>query len=316
MATRAASTNPFPEVLLSEVAAPSAAPTGKVRLYAKSDGLLYWKDDAGTEYPVGADITSHTGDTTDAHDASAISAVTSGYGNSSGDDVQEVLDDFDAAITAASGGGGGGGSALWEPNLGDSTGWTNVGSSPTVSFGGTVADMCYIEKTPANTTTDAYFGAYRSWTPSAGQKRRALIASHKINSTLQAVGMFVADSASGKALLWEVYGDNAGGGTSRLHWRSMSSLTGSVNDADTTVVGGFESSSPNDGYWGPVFLEIEYTSATSYQLRFSLDGFLFRTVVTNKAPDSAFTPNSWGIHVYTYGSTTPPQGLFQRYQEL
>jgi hypothetical protein len=52
MATRPASENPFPEVLLSEVAAPAAAPTGKVRLYAKSDGLLYWKDDAGTEYPV------------------------------------------------------------------------------------------------------------------------------------------------------------------------------------------------------------------------------------------------------------------------
>lgn len=52
MGTRPASENPFPEVLLSEVAAPAAAPTGKVRLYAKSDGLLYWKDDAGTEYPV------------------------------------------------------------------------------------------------------------------------------------------------------------------------------------------------------------------------------------------------------------------------
>src|SRR6187200_2933151 len=104
MTTKLGSANPFPEIILSEVAAPAAAPSGKVRLYAKSDGLLYWKDDAGTEYPVGADITSHTGDTTDAHDASAISAVTSGYDNSAGDDVQEVLDDFDAAITAATGG--------------------------------------------------------------------------------------------------------------------------------------------------------------------------------------------------------------------
>ena len=105
MATRPASENPYPEVLLNEVAAPAAAPSGKVRLYAKSDGLLYAKDDAGTESPLGGDISSHTGDTTDAHDASAISAVTTGYGNSTGDDVQEVLDDFDAAISAAGGGG-------------------------------------------------------------------------------------------------------------------------------------------------------------------------------------------------------------------
>jgi hypothetical protein len=52
-----------------------------------------------------AELDAHTGDTTDAHDASAISADSTGYGNSSGTDVQTVLDDFDTAITAASGGG-------------------------------------------------------------------------------------------------------------------------------------------------------------------------------------------------------------------
>lgn len=108
MATRPASENPYPEVLLNEVAAPAAAPSGKVRLYAKSDGLLYAKDDAGAETFLGGDVAAHTGDTTDAHDASAISADTTGYDNSAGDDVQQVLGDFDAAITAAAGGGGGG----------------------------------------------------------------------------------------------------------------------------------------------------------------------------------------------------------------
>lgn len=36
----------------AEVAAPSTPSSGKVRLYAKSDGLLYSKDDAGTETAV------------------------------------------------------------------------------------------------------------------------------------------------------------------------------------------------------------------------------------------------------------------------
>lgn len=37
------------QLTLHEVAAPGTPSTGKVTLYAKSDGILYWKDDAGTE---------------------------------------------------------------------------------------------------------------------------------------------------------------------------------------------------------------------------------------------------------------------------
>lgn len=37
----------------SEVAAPSTPSAGKVRVYAKSDGNMYFKDDAGTEVPMG-----------------------------------------------------------------------------------------------------------------------------------------------------------------------------------------------------------------------------------------------------------------------
>jgi len=110
MATKLGSDNPFPEVLLSEVAAPSAAPTGKVRLYVKSDKTLYWKDDAGVEYAAGSSgeptADAHIADATDAHDASAISADTTGFDNAAGDDVQEVLGELDAAITAGGGGGG------------------------------------------------------------------------------------------------------------------------------------------------------------------------------------------------------------------
>ena len=45
----AASDNVFPKVILSEGAAPAPPSSGQVKLYAKTDGLLYSKDDAGAE---------------------------------------------------------------------------------------------------------------------------------------------------------------------------------------------------------------------------------------------------------------------------
>ena len=50
MGTIPASENDLPAGELAEGAAPATPATGQVRLYVKADGLLYWKDDAGTEY--------------------------------------------------------------------------------------------------------------------------------------------------------------------------------------------------------------------------------------------------------------------------
>lgn len=44
-----ASDNVFPKLILAEGAAPSTPPANQVKLYAKADGLLYSKDDAGVE---------------------------------------------------------------------------------------------------------------------------------------------------------------------------------------------------------------------------------------------------------------------------
>ena len=49
MALPTASDNVFPKLILSEGAAPATPSANQVKLYAKSDGLLYSKDDAGTE---------------------------------------------------------------------------------------------------------------------------------------------------------------------------------------------------------------------------------------------------------------------------
>ena len=44
-----ASDNVFPKVILSEGAAPATPSTNQVKIYAKADGLMYSKDDAGVE---------------------------------------------------------------------------------------------------------------------------------------------------------------------------------------------------------------------------------------------------------------------------
>lgn len=96
MATIPASDNEFPEVKFAEGAAPGTPASGLVIAYAKSDGLLYSKDDAGAETALGA--AAHIADTTDAHDASAISVDPTGLTVVAGTDVQTAIGELDAGI--------------------------------------------------------------------------------------------------------------------------------------------------------------------------------------------------------------------------
>lgn len=102
MATIPASENEYPEVLFAEGAAPAAPATGLVKAYAKADGLLYSKDDAGAETALGAG--THIADTTDAHDASAVSVLDTAT-NFTGTDVEAVLAELQDNIDAVSAGG-------------------------------------------------------------------------------------------------------------------------------------------------------------------------------------------------------------------
>ena len=80
MALPTASDNVWPKLILSEGAAPAAPPAGQVKLYAKADGLLYWKDDAGTEYPMGgaAATWADLDQDHDAHDHTGVPGVGAG----------------------------------------------------------------------------------------------------------------------------------------------------------------------------------------------------------------------------------------------
>jgi hypothetical protein len=74
VATLPAEDNEFPYVTFAESAAPSTPATGLGLVYLKSDGKWYTKNDAGTEVEI-TGLPDHLADTTDAHDASAISVL-------------------------------------------------------------------------------------------------------------------------------------------------------------------------------------------------------------------------------------------------
>lgn len=57
------------QIILSEGSAAATPSTGKVALYAKTDGLLYSKDDAGVETPVAGLTSADIGSTIQAYDA-------------------------------------------------------------------------------------------------------------------------------------------------------------------------------------------------------------------------------------------------------
>lgn len=120
-----ASDNEFPKILLVEGAAPSTPASGRLKLYAKTDGTLAFKDDTGAETVIGAGAADHIADTSDAHDASAVSIVDTG-GYFTGTDVEAAL----AELGAAAGGGSLGGCRV--RNTGSLN--LNNGSRTTVTF--------------------------------------------------------------------------------------------------------------------------------------------------------------------------------------
>lgn len=77
--------NIFPQVIFAEGPALATPAAGTVVVYAKADGLLYSKDDAGVETALGADLTTVL--------AMLRAAVTHNFGS----DANYVLDDTDAA---------------------------------------------------------------------------------------------------------------------------------------------------------------------------------------------------------------------------
>jgi hypothetical protein len=93
------------KLTFAESAAASTPASGLVVVYAKTDGLLYSKDDAGAETALsGAALAAHLADTSDAHDASAISIADAGNDFTATDvegALAELQADNEAHVAAA-----------------------------------------------------------------------------------------------------------------------------------------------------------------------------------------------------------------------
>jgi hypothetical protein len=95
-----ASDNPYPSVLFVETVDPSTPAAGTQRLFVDTDGILKLIDDAAvvTEISSIVGVTAHLADTTDAHDASAISF--SPTGTIAATDVQAAIAEVASEATA------------------------------------------------------------------------------------------------------------------------------------------------------------------------------------------------------------------------
>ena len=287
MTTKLGSANPFPELLINEVAAPAAAPSGKVRLYAKSDGILYWKDDAGTESPAGGDISAHTGDTTDAHDASAISIVDTGT-YFTGTDVEAALQELGA------GAGGGGGSDLTIPAGGtlydgtSTTGWTAIGGIDTFDADTTVPEHFYLLE--ASSGGNNIYGATHAVGGSFPRTYTARVDDILQVANYQGCGMVLGDGT--KLVSWGTIYDGADIFFQRYLWNSVSSAGTNANYLNG---GGLK-----QAYKRPVYLRIIVNSTTDLDLQWSSGGYLWHELATALNP--SMTIDRFGLFVYGFGA--------------
>lgn len=290
MATIPASDNVFPILRMSESAAPATPPTGEAHLYVKSDGLLYWKDDAGTEYAVdsGAGLTAHLADTSDAHDASAISIVDTGA-YFTGTDVEAALQELGAA------GGGGGGGAADDPIadvFGTPTtayefdaalsGWTNLGTATAQDADTTVPGHYYVNK--AATGSVALTGIYRA-SPSMPFTVIAKVSdviAHADNYC-RAGSLFVGEATPGKITAVEIVHNS--------DWYATHS--GYTNP--TTFGATVGTDHPLKAFAVPVYLGIVANSSTDVDLWYSFGGRVWRK--RTDAHNPSLTVGSFGVYV-------------------
>jgi hypothetical protein len=288
VATIVGSDNEFPKLLLVEGAAPATPATGRIKLYAKSDGLLYWKDDAGTEYAAGGDISAHTGDTTDAHDASAISIVDSGA-YFTGTEVEAALQELGAAA-----GGGGGGGDLTIPSGGtlydgtSTSGFTAIGGIDTFDADTTIPEHFYLLE--ASSGGNNIYGATHAVGGSFPRTYTARVDDILQVANYQGCGMILGDGT--KLVSWGTIFDSNDVYFQRYLWNSVSSAGANANYLN----GG----SLKQAFSRPIWLRIIVNSTTDLDLQWSRGGYIWQEAATALNP--SMTIDRFGLFVYGFGA--------------
>lgn len=198
MGTIPASDNVFDTLRMNEAAAPATPPSAQTVIYTKSDGRIYWKDDAGTEYSVASlDDLSGVANLDDLSDVNAPSP-TDGY----------VLT-WDATpgewVAAAATGGGGGAedpvadvfgapTTAFEFDTSSTTGLTAL--SPTadvLDLDTTVPGHLYVKDNASGTARCGYYAS----APSMPFTAIAKLSDANVRADYNQAGLFLGQSTPG-----------------------------------------------------------------------------------------------------------------------
>lgn len=265
---------------IPEAAAPGTPSSGNVRLYAKTDGNLYQKDDAGTETGLagggGGAPTSAKYVTTATDGTLSAEVVIPGFGSHPDIRVAGTNDDeFDTTDTT-------------DPM----TGWTTLGTPTTHDMNSTALSHYYVKQNA--TASTSWVGIYKA-NPSIPFTVTAKLASSFARANYSSAGLFVGQATPGNMLV-----------LLRGHNTTPGIIADELFTNPTTFSTQYTSFT---GYaLGPVWLRIVVTASTNIACYYSLDGLLFTTLETGRNP--GFTVGSVGLACKTENATYAQEAMF------
>lgn len=296
-------------VLLNEGSAPSTPASGKVVVYAKADGLVYSKDDAGTETALGGSG-SFSGDAFDV----PYTPTDSGDWSSTPGDVGEALDTLAADVAAA--GLSAAGTHWWpmakpaspstendefaDASGGVPSGWTEVDHGSVTTVDEAVDGLRLTQSTHTGHSVAGIYktipaGDFTIWT-------RASIYAISTGASQLAIGglCLYQDATSSTSDMFLFY---TGLAASNVPEIAAFTIT-QYNGTGTGVV----SASGNRSTVPPsVYLRIRRTS-TTYHFDLSYDGVgAYRLYTTSSL---GFTPTHYGLAVDNLNSGADIRGVF------
>lgn len=284
MSTIPASDNVFDHVQIAEAAAPSTPATGRAIVYVKSDGLLYWKDDGGTEHAAGGSVADILDLTTAETDASLVlapdgaggvefRAETGGTSVYSPWDVPSAPNAFDREGS-------------------DASAFTGATDRASVSHA-QAFDLLSVTKSSA--TGDRLAGT--DWAETMGTNGDHLtigIRDGLLFQDYQSVGLYICDSTFTAALSLALIHDGQAGYPQRKTWTNTG--TGGGSSANYTNPGMDRTTTL------PIFLRIQRdSSATDYSVWVSWSGMRWFRLASGLNP--GFTVARAGIAAYSATNT-------------
>lgn len=331
MSTRPASENVFETLRMAEAAAPPTPPSAETVLYTKSDGRIYWKDDAATEYSVAslADIggSAALDDLTDVNAPTPADGDVLTFDNGSGlwipaappgasistlDDLTDVstsgaaTDDvltYNGSSWAPAAPSGGGGSsdpvadafgtpdAAYEFDANDFTGLTSFGTPDVASMHVTAASHLVLAD---DDSTQAGYYAAASGATTAICKISDFVA----YENYQYVGMIAGVAAPGRFVgIWLL-----GGASPSIVVRTFNSPgDGSAGAVTITRV-------PTDAVGhAPWYFGIRVASGTDFSYYVSRTGVMWQPLVTAHNPSLGAALGSFGLSVGNYAGGSQPR---------